>query len=301
MVWRVEEIHGREMEITGTPQLRTFWDITETREEMLALERLFSKTPDVLTTGIRPPLIRSSVKVKEAGHDRWEAEMIYGVNPAPEAGQVIVSGSTSNGRATVTRALDCFDAVSITGTYPTQSLAIGVDSDGNTQGVEIDVPSPGFSIEVWIELAAFTYSYRRRVETVSGLVYNSKKFFGYEAGEVKFKRLDYSGQKELNATAKKELMRLKFDFEVSANQLYDAANPTKFPGVEIPGMTRPLSKRGWDYLDVRTATFVVESETPDPEPPGFVPTKWKVRLPVMARAMQILTPLDFATFGIGTG
>ena len=316
--WDVLEETGRRLSIDSSPKLETTWRITHTEDEVLALSRLIARTPDVLNDTSGPFLLRSGIPdLHEIGPDLWEARVIYGVTPFPQDGEFIISGGTTNGRQTMTQAFDIYDAVAIDKSSPVWDLSIGVDAQGNAQGVEVPMPSPHFSIEVWIELEAFSYSYQHFLEVNSGRVFNSDTFFGRDPWTTRFVDCTYSGRKEFNPDGD-ELMRLKFNFEVGENFLYDpdaeAEHDANFPsepplltGIRLPGMTRPLSKRAWDHLDVREETIVLESEPP-PEDKGrvedttnHVPTKWKVRRPVMARSMVVLRELDFALFGIGTG
>lgn len=212
----------------------------------------------------------------------------YGLTDIPEEGEVRFSASTKGGREKVTLALDTYDSVGIDAAHPAADTggAIGVGADGSVSGVEIVVPQPTFSLEIHVDFSLITNAYWTNLELMTGRT-NNAEFYGREPHEVVFFGADFDGTMRVNAE-EQQLARLRFDFGVSKSQLYDASDATNFPGVTIPGLQRPISKRGWDYLDVRYGEFVDAT------------SNTKVSRPVMAWARQVLIAHDFGELGIGT-
>lgn len=323
MVWQVIE-EGNES-LTDGNRLTQTYVITETDNLALARARLIQELPKVRQEQnfgfLRISRIKSIDRMANA--DNWRASVLYGVIPVLDEGEFHFTRGTRAGRETITRALGIFDAVAIgsdddptRATSPIWDLSIGVDSQGNAQGVDVPVTTPFFTIRTSIEADLFTDEFARSLDIVSGRVCNNAEFFGYEPYEVKFLTYHFDETqiiKGVTTPADRNLATLSYDFEVSLNQLYDPDQPDEFPGVVIDGLRRPISKPGWAYLDTRRETITLES-TPPPEGSGFdsdtdtaggkaghVATKWKTSRVTMARAMWTnVAPFDFDEFGIGS-
>ncbi|MHC4877752.1 MAG: hypothetical protein ACYTGL_14750 [Planctomycetota bacterium] len=304
--WTVKEQYGRRMQIQNSTRIETIWHVTNTEFELEVIERLISETPDVLEETVAGDLLRSGIpEVTEIGHELWEAKVIYGVTPFPKEGEWIVSGGVKPARETRRRALSVRDAIAVAGASPSWDTAIGVDAQGNVQGVELATSQPFFSIETWVGAEAFSYKYQHQVETWcrQGVV-NKKKFFGRAPYTTKLQSFSYNGRIESGPEGE-ALVRLRWDFEVGENLIYDPDTATG--GLVIPGMDHPLTLMAWDVLDVRESTVAVTS-TPRPEDAApakpdeeYIPTEWLIKQPVAARACVVMHELDFKKLGIGTG
>lgn len=214
----------------------------------------------------------------------WHAVVTYGRADVPKELEAKFSASTKGGRVKINRALSTFDSIGIDAAHPAADTggAIGVDTDGNVNGVEVPAPQPTFSFEMHIDFSLITDSYWYSLEQATGRV-NSRPFFGRKAHEVRFDGADFDGTVKVDSN-ETQLGRLRWDFSVSRSALYVTGNAAT--GVTVQGLQRPISKRGWDYLDVMYGEFVDAT------------AKTKVRRPVMAWARQVMDEYDFNRFGI---
>jgi hypothetical protein len=210
----------------------------------------------------------------------------YGLAEIPEESEVRFSASTKGGREKVTRALGLHDSIGIDATHPAADTggAIGVSADGSVGGVEIVVPKPVFSLEIHVDFGLITNAYWTNLELITGRV-NDSQFYGRDPHEVIFYGADFDGSVRIGSTDT-QLARLRFDFGVSKNALYDANIAGS--GVEVLGLERRIGKRGWDYLDIRYGEFIDATSNA------------KVSRPVMAWSRQVYDEHDFAQLGIGT-
>jgi len=244
-----------------------------------------SNTPNVYHGMLRTAIdLSRKGTIDSAEQGDFEAVVSYGLEDIPEENEVRFSASTKGGREKVTQALSTFDSIGIDSSHPAADTggAIGVDSDGNVNGVEIIVPKPRFSLEMHVDFSLITDAYWYKLELATGRV-NSKAFRGRKAHEVVFEGAEFDGAIRVDS-AETQLGRLRFDFAVSREAIYDPATSTG--GVEIEGLERNISKRGWDYLDIQYGEFIDDT------------ANVKVRRPVMAWARQVMDEYDFNNFGI---
>jgi hypothetical protein len=214
----------------------------------------------------------------------WEVRVVYGLEDIPVENEVRFSASTKGGREKVTQCISTFDSIGVDASNPAADTggAIGLDSDGNVNGVEIIVPKPRFSLEMHVDFSLITDAYWYKLELATGRV-NSKRFKGRQPHEVVFEGTDFDGTRRVDSE-ETSLGRLRFDFAVSRESIYDAAIPGS--GVVIEGLERGISKRGWDYLDIQYGEVIdAASQT-------------KVQRPVMAWSRQVMDEYDFNKFGI---
>lgn len=214
----------------------------------------------------------------------FEATVSYGLDDIPVENEVRFSASTKGGREKVTQSLSTYDSIGVDATHPAADTggAIGVDGDGNVNGVEVVVPKPRFSLEMHVDFSLITDAYWYKLELATGCV-NQKKFKGRLAHEVMFEGADFDGAIRVDS-AETQLGRLRFDFAVSRSKIYDPAIAGS--GVVVEGLERGISKRGWDYLDIQYGEFIDTN------------SKARVRRPVMAWARQVMPEYDFNKFGI---
>jgi hypothetical protein len=208
----------------------------------------------------------------------------YGMNEVPEEDEVRFSASTKGGREKVTQAIATTDSIGVDATHPASDTggAIGLDEQGNVNGVEIIVPKPVFSLEMHVDFSLITDAYWTALELATGRV-NSSDFRGRKAHEVLFQGADFDGAIRVDSN-EVQLGRLRFDFAVSREVVYDPA--VAGSGLVVEGLERGITKRGWDYLDIRYGEFIDGT------------SKTKVRRPVEAASRQVMNQYDFNRFGL---
>lgn len=250
-------------------------------------------TPSVYYGMLRTRLSMHRVTTDGAGGTQgdFHVNVHYGLDSIPEENEIRFSCSTKGGRERITQALSTFDSVGFDPNNGDPIIpaadtgnAIGVDEEGNVTGVEVVVPKTVFSLEIHVDFALLDDAYFDLLEIATGTV-NNATFYGRPEHSVMFLGIDFDGAIRI-ADETTQTGRLRFDFARSAPAIYDPAVPGS--GIEIPGLERPISKRGWDYLDIRYGEFVDSS------------AKTKVRRPVMAWARQTQPEFDFSQFGIGS-
>lgn len=114
-------------------------------------------------------------------------------------------------------------------TAPEQHRKIGVQDDGTCEGVDVQVPTYGFSVTIRPDNSAVTQAYRVLAGYLVGMV-NLSEFEGYQPGEVLFAG---AGGGERN----EDDSEIRLDFLVRRNQT----------GITIGSITG-IDKDGWDYL-----------------------------------------------------
>ena len=149
--------------------------------------------------------------------------------------------------------------------------AIGVDNEGNVNGVEVTMPVLNFTETHTLSGSRVSTSYKKTLAELTGSV-NKSGFRGFSAGEVLF--LGASGTKRSKkASAPWEIT---YRFAVSPNQA----------GFKV-GDIQVSRKYGWDYLWVRYADKVAESG------------KNVVKKPVAAYVEMVYPEGDFGRLGLG--
>lgn len=217
----------------------------------------------------------------------WYVNVFYGLNEIPKEGVVRFSASSKGGREKITQGLVVFDEIGIDPSHPAPDtgLSIGVDGDGNINGVEIPAPKPTFSLEIHTNYATLDNTYWAMLEDATGMV-NKSAFYGRPKHTVRFLGFDFDGEIRLDDKAD-QVGRLRFDFEREKSYIHTTGNPNT--GITVPGLERPVSKRGMDYFEVTYGEFKDSA------------ANRIVSRPVSARAIQVSHEFNFANFGIGTG
>ena len=260
------------------------WYVEGTNDLAAAKAALVAGTPDVFDG-----LLRNNVQLQDMGDiddtaltGSWDCTMTYGIIEIPELGQVRFSASTKGGRETITQAIDTFDSVALNGYEPEDTYgAIGLKEDGSVSGVGVAVPKSVFSLEVHLDYFAITDRYWSMLEAMTGTV-NNARFKGRKPHDLMFLGADFDGTLRMGSD-EQELARIRYDFQAESSRLRSDNN-----GVEIPGFTRPIDKRGFDHLEIRYGEFFDDT------------SKTKVRRPIMAWARQVSPASSFARMGIGT-
>ncbi len=149
--------------------------------------------------------------------------------------------------------------------------AIGVDKDGNTQGVDIMVPASSFTVKKQI-------SYREFIIKRVGYSYitakvNSDSFFGYEAGEVLYNGFTASHKGSTHET----IVNITHQFVVSPNEKDKQVASWK------------VDKLGHQYLWVRQIEKYDDAK------------KMRVMTPDVIAIEQVYETASFATLGLNGG
>ena len=156
-------------------------------------------------------------------------------------------------------------------TAPDFAGAIGVDNEGNVNGVDVTMPVLNFTETHTLNGGRVTTSYKKTLAALTGTV-NSGSFRGFSRGEVLF--LGASGTKRSKkASAPWEIT---YRFAVSPNQA----------GLQV-GDIKVTHKYGWDYLLVRYVDKVAE---------GGMNV---VKKPVGVYVEMVYPEGDFGNLGIG--
>ena len=156
-------------------------------------------------------------------------------------------------------------------TAPDFAGAIGVDNEGNVNGVDVTMPVLNFTETHTLNGGRVTTSYKKTLAALTGTV-NSGSFRGFSRGEVLF--LGASGTKRSKkASAPWEIT---YRFAVSPNQA----------GLQV-GDIKVTRKYGWDYLWVRYADKVAEGG------------KNVVKKPIAAYVEMVYPEGDFGNLGLG--
>lgn len=154
---------------------------------------------------------------------------------------------------------------------PDYGGAIGVDADGNVNGIDITMPVMNFSETHYFRASRVTTAYRKRLAELTGTV-NIGKFKGYAPGEVLF--LGASGTRQGNHPD--DDWEITFRFAVSPNR----------ENLKIGDLTIK-EKLGWDYLWVRYADEVSSDQ------------KSLVKKPESAYVERVYQAADFGGLGVG--
>lgn len=156
-------------------------------------------------------------------------------------------------------------------TAPKFNGAIGVDNDGNINGVDITVPTLNFTETHILNHSKVNTRYKQKVAYLTGKVNNSR-FRGFDAGEVLF--LGATGSR--TGTEKDDPWEVTFRFAVSEN----ARN-------FMVGNISVSRKNGWDYMWIRYSDTLTEDK------------KTVVKTPVAVYVEQVYENEDFGKLGLG--
>lgn len=219
-------------------------------------------------------LWRDEIDWDQIGDETWDVTVKF-VTPdrydqrkheRPDLGEYELSWDTTGGTARITTALD-------TDRFPATATdhkgAIGLDQEGNVQGVDIVVPACKWTITFRLATATVNNAYGMVLETLTGTV-NDAAFFGRPAGEVLF--MGAQGKTGIRTNPV-----FNFDFVRLPN----------ITGLTIGGITG-IAKKGHQYLwvEFRPGDQDANSKRTPMEPIGvYVET--------------VYPDADFAALGIG--
>ena len=219
-----------------------------------------------------------AVEVTErVNRDTWKVKAIYETDEDGDDGgdgsddEETVSFAFDTGGGTMHRNQSIQTRSKFPNDAPDYGGAIGVDNEGNVNGVDVTMPVLNFTETHTMSGTQVTTSYKKTVAALTGTV-NSSSFRGFASGEVLF--LGASGTKRSKKpTAPWEIT---FRFAVSPNESQ----------VKV-GDLKVANKFGWDYLWVRYADKVTENK------------KNVVKKPVAAYVEQVYPAGDFGKLGLG--
>ena len=219
-------------------------------------------------------LYRSDVELQRVTPNVWHVDVSYGTSEKkePEAGEFEWGFDTTGTTKHMEYSLSTTNTYVPSGKATTNhKQAIGVDDQGNVNGV--DVPDKAFK---WHEkhqllLSSYGFAYATSLGEYTGRV-NSGTFRGFPAGSVRF-----DGASGGQSSRDPELLELTYRFSVSPNET----------GLSIGDITG-IAKLGWDYL------WVFYEQTDDS-------TSNKARpIPRQVNVERVHLTLDFSLLGIGT-
>lgn len=153
---------------------------------------------------------------------------------------------------------------------PDYGGAIGVDGDGNVNGIDITMPVMNFSETHYFRASKVSTAYKKRLAELTGTV-NDGKFKGYDPGEVLF--LGASGSRQ--GKHSDDDWEITFRFAVSPNR----------KNLKV-GDLIVKEKLGWDYLWVRYADDISKDR------------KSLVKKPEAAYVERVYQAADFGGLGI---
>ena len=153
---------------------------------------------------------------------------------------------------------------------PDYGGAIGVDGDGNVNGIDITMPVMNFSETHYFRASKVSTAYKKRLAELTGTV-NDGKFKGYDPGEVLF--LGASGTRQ--GKHSDDDWEITFRFAVSPNR----------KNLKV-GDLIVKEKLGWDYLWVRYADDISKDR------------KSLVKKPEAAYVERVYQAADFGGLGI---
>lgn len=273
---RVEQTFG------DSPSITEEWFVFGTRDRIAARQELIANSPDVSTEG----LLRTAVRINDFTDGSWSAEIVYGVKRMPKEGEVRIMIDGEGGREKIYQALDVVAAVGLAGrVIPDTKGVIGYESDGTINGVEIEVSGATILLEFHVQRDVISDAYLAKIAKMSKKV-NSKKFKGYDPGELRFKKYTFEDTIKLDQEGT-ALSKLTLEFVLEEN----------VTGIQI-GDLPPIDKRGHDYLWVYS-----EEMSADPMPGsggggGPTPPKMVIKRPIFAFVNQVYRYADFKVFGI---
>lgn len=215
--------------------------------------------------------------VERVSGDTWKVKAIYEVDDdgeqpddtGEEEDTTVFAFDTGGGTKHINQSLKT------DGRYPNTAPdfagAIGVDNEGNVNGVDVTMPVLNFTETHTLAGSRVSTSYKKTLAALTGTV-NKSSFRGFSTGEVLF--LGASGTKRSKkASAPWEIT---YRFAVSPNQ----------SGLQV-GDIKVTRKYGWDYLWVRYADKVAEGG------------KNVVKKPVGVYVEMVYPEGDFGNLGIG--
>lgn len=179
------------------------------------------------------------------------------------------SFDTGGGTKHVTQSL--LTVTKVPQTAPDFGGAIGVDNDGNVNGVDITMPVMHFSETHFFKAGKVTTEFKKRLATLTGTI-NKSVFKGFNPGEVLF--LGASGTRR--GTDTEDEWEITYRFAVSPNR----------KNVKLGNLTVP-QKYGWDYLWVRYIDVLAPNQ------------QYIIKQPEAAYVERVYYPTDFGELGIG--
>lgn len=225
-------------------------------------------------------LWRQNIEVNEKGFQIWDIDVTYGpyAKKEPEDGDYKWSFDTTGGTKHVTQALahaGTFDSTGSLDAYDLHHGAIGVNENGEVEGV--DIPDKTFK---WTEsrqllLGNYAWSYASTIKSLTGRI-NDSPFRGFEAESVLFEGAQggFSAKNPL-------ILDLTFHFSYQSPITPGSEASTLINIVDI-------TKKGQDYLWVSYKTTTDEDY------------HFSVKKPTFVFVEKVFLSANFSLLGIGT-
>lgn len=219
-------------------------------------------------------LYRSDIQMTEIGVGIWRADVQYGPykNKEPEDGDFRWEFDTTGGSKHVTQAIEHVGAFVPAGkTAVNHKGVIGVNEDGDVEGVDIIDHNFRWQEHRKLLLASYSWSYSDILDDMTGKVNDSV----FRTKDVK--TVLFEGATGTWSTDEPTLLDVTFNFAFSR----------AVTDLQI-GDIGPISKEGWEYL-------WVEYETTDDDA-----AKRLGKSPIQVNIEKVHESGDFSTLGIGT-
>lgn len=192
-----------------------------------------------------------------------------GTSNDTEENESSFSFDTGGGTKHVTQSI--LTVTKVPTTAPDFGGAIGVDNDGNVNGVDITMPVMHFSETHFFKASCVTTTFKKRLAGLTGTI-NKSAFRGFQAGEVLF--LGAAGTRR--GTDSEDEWEITYRFAVSPNRKNIKLGPLSVS-----------QKYGWDYLWVRYIDVLSPNQ------------QYIIKQPEAAYVERVYYLTDFGELGIG--
>lgn len=260
----------------------TSWVIQDASSELEAISEVENRAPIALEIG-SALLIRGKISVSPIANKLWDGTVEYSPEGDPdsrkefEPGEWTFSADTTGATTKVTRSLQELKkqwAYSAGMSPPNIGGAIGFDGRRVT-GIDIVIPKLEFEINAYYNPSQISMKFVKNLARATGKM-NSDAWLSFDPGELLFMGGRVQGPIPTVRGARVKPISVAFKFAASENRF----------DIIVGDNPDPLTKLGWDYLDVRFAV-VDEGGMAFPRP-------------IHARIHRVYPVLSFtAFFGFG--
>ncbi|QDT39722.1 hypothetical protein [Stratiformator vulcanicus] len=267
---------GRRISFGPDGTYERYYTVTGSESEVDVAAALDAAVPDVFGGALL-----QKVDVEWMARGTWGATASYGTvkprekQPARDYGSTTPDISIDIGTTTVKRHVShaTVNTYAAPGeTAPDFNGLIGVDEEGEAEGVDVPVATPVYKESHIFNVSTIPSGYYRTLSLIaSEAPVNDAPFKGFELGELKFVGASFQSRNNAEVAG-------TFNFEVS----YNATNLTV-------GSITGITKSGHDYLWVYRGKKTKDATS------GRM-----VSQPVAAYVERVFLRSDFAALGIGT-
>lgn len=261
----LEKPNSRQQSLAG-PTLTLMYTAAGSNDDLFVGSEARSSTPAVtyIESG---KVYREDVILDWVGHELCDVTVVYGPRQR-ETGSYSFTFDTTGGTAKVTCAREHIASYPPSDDNNPHRGAIGVDKDGNVEGVEITIPALKYTFTFRQPRGVVTIPYTKLLAAYTG-AFNSKTFLTFSPGELLF----------MGATGGD-------GFDTEAEISYHMLASQNATGLTIGSITG-IAKAGHDYL------WIEFESAKDGD--GRAATR-----PRRVHVERVLAPADFAAvFGWG--